>query len=127
MAATSSKDQEQAGSVVIDRTKWMVIIALVVGGVVGNWYFQDVSILIRALALVATAVVAGLILFQTVRGQQLWVTIRDARAEISKVVWPTRQETLQTTLIVIVLILIFALILWGLDSLLSWFVKSVIG
>ena len=105
----------------------MVIIALVVGGVVGNWYFQDVSILIRALALVATAVVAGLILFQTVRGQQLWVTIRDARAEISKVVWPTRQETLQTTLIVIVLILIFALILWGLDSLLSWFVKSVIG
>ena len=125
--ATSSKQEEGTSTALLDRAKWFVVFALVGGGIVGNWYFGDVSILIRSLTLVAMAVVAALVLFQTERGHQLWITFRDARTEISKVVWPTRQETLQTTLIVIVLILIFALILWGLDSLLSWIVSSVIG
>ena len=49
------------------------------------------------------------------------------RSEIRRVVWPSNQETTQTTLVVLVLVLIFALILWGLDSLLSWIVSSVIG
>jgi preprotein translocase subunit SecE len=53
--------------------------------------------------------------------------MREARSEIRRVVWPSNQETTQTTLVVLVLVLIFALILWGLDSLLSWFVSSVIG
>ena len=53
--------------------------------------------------------------------------MREARAEIRRVVWPTRQQTTQTTGIVLVLILLFSLILWGLDSTLSWMVQEVIG
>ena len=56
-----------------------------------------------------------------------WTLIKDARGEIRRVVWPTWEETTQTTMIVLVLVLIFALILWALDSLLSWLVSSVIG
>ena len=47
-------------------------------------------------------------------------------SEIRRVVWPTRDETVQTTLIVLVLVLIFALILWLLDSGLSWVVSSIL-
>lgn len=101
--------------------------ALLAVGVAGNWYFQDQSLLIRALALVALAAVAGFLAYTTERGHQVWNLAREARAEIRRVVWPTRQQTTQTTGIVLVLILLFSLILWGLDSALSWLVQGVIG
>ncbi|TIR54961.1 MAG: preprotein translocase subunit SecE, partial [Mesorhizobium sp.] len=47
--------------------------------------------------------------------------------EIRKVVWPTRQETTQTTLIVVAVVLVMALLLWGLDSLLGWLVSLIVG
>ena len=100
---------------------------LVVGGVFGNWFYGDESLLIRAIALVAVAAVAGFVALQTERGQRVATLAREAQAEIRRVVWPTRQEATQTTMIVIILILVFSLILWGLDSLLSWFVQGVIG
>ena len=53
--------------------------------------------------------------------------IQQVRAEVSKVVWPTRQETVQTTLIVLLFVVAVALLLWGLDSLLGWLVSLVIG
>ena len=49
------------------------------------------------------------------------------RSEIRKVVWPTRQETTQTTLIVVAVVLVMALLLWGLDSLLGWLVSMIVG
>lgn len=103
------------------------MVAVVAGGVAGNWYFQDESLLVRALCLVVLALGAGFVAFTTERGQQVWNLMREARAEIRRVVWPTRQQTTQTTGIVLVLILLFSLILWGLDSTLSWMVQEVIG
>jgi preprotein translocase subunit SecE len=110
-----------------DWVKWTLAIALVGAGIFGNWYFQEQSILSRVLALVGLALFAGFVAFQTQRGRALWALLREARAEIRRVVWPTRQETTQTTFIVLALVLVFALILWGLDSLLSWSVSTVIG
>ena len=100
---------------------------LVAGGVVGNWYFGDWPFHYRALALVGLALVAGFAAQQTERGQRVWNLAREARTELRRVVWPNRQETTQTTMIVLILILLFALILWGLDSGLSFLVKQVIG
>ena len=111
-----------------DLIKWIVATALVVCGIWANWYYSDeINVLIRALALVVGAVFAGLIALQTEKGKRLWETAREARSEIRRVVWPTRQETIQTTAIVILLMILFSLILWGLDSFLSWLVKSIIG
>ncbi len=125
--ATQAGKQPGTETSMADRAKWFAVIALVVGGIVGNWWFGEINVFYRALALVAMAVLAGFILFQTEKGRNLWVLMRDARSEVRRVIWPTRQETLQTTLIVIVLILVFALILWALDSLLTWIVQMLIG
>jgi len=70
---------------------------------------------------------AAFIAVQTERGRSVWGLLKDARTEVRRVVWPSNQETTQTTLVVLVLVLVFALILWGLDSFLSWVVSSVIG
>ncbi len=110
-----------------DLIKWLLSAALVVVGVVGNQYFSAEPILYRVLVLLVIAVVAGLIALQTTRGQAFFVLAKEARIEIRKVVWPTRQETTQTTLIVVAVVLVMALLLWGLDSLLGWLVSLIVG
>ena len=116
------------GSGVLDWLKWLVVWALAVAAVVGNWYYQDEwSLLVRAATLVALAAVAGFVAVQTERGQRVWVLMREARMELRRVVRPTRAQTTQTTAIVLAMILVFSVILWGLDSALSYFVRLVIG
>jgi len=111
----------------LDAPKWVVVVALIALGVVGNSIYSDQSLLYRVLGLVAVALVAGLVVAQTVKGKSFLVMFKEARNEIRKVVWPNRQETMQTTLIVVAVVLVMALLLWGLDSLLSWAVSSLIG
>ena len=122
----STNTETTAGSS-LDWLKWLIVAALLAGGVYGNWYFQDESLLIRVLGLLGGAAVAVFIAIQTERGRATWNLMKESRSEIRRVVWPSNQETTQTTLVVLVLVIIFALILWGLDSLLSWGVSSVIG
>ncbi|MGF6224448.1 preprotein translocase subunit SecE [Pseudomonas frederiksbergensis] len=110
-----------------DLLKWLVVVALVVVGVVGNQYYSASPILYRVLALLVIAVVAAFVGLQTVRGKSFFVLVKEARTEIRKVVWPTRQETTQTTLIVVAVVLVMALLLWGLDSLLGWLVSLIVG
>ncbi|TXR39494.1 preprotein translocase subunit SecE [Ectopseudomonas mendocina] len=110
-----------------DLVKWLVVAALVVVGVVGNQYFSAEPVLYRVLGLVVLGAVAAFVAFQTVRGQAFAVLLKEARVEIRKVVWPTRQETTQTTLIVVAVVLVMALLLWGLDSLLGWLISLIVG
>jgi preprotein translocase subunit SecE len=110
-----------------DSLKWLVVIAIVAVGVVGNSVYANESLLYRVLALVALAIIAGFVALQTAKGKAFFRLFKEAKNEIRKVVWPTRQETLQTTLIVVVAVLIVGLLLWGLDSLLGWVVSGFIG
>lgn len=126
--------QEQDEVSILDRMKWWFVYLVVIAGIAGNWYYggdpEDgsyIAPLWRALILVGLAVGCAFLLLTTERGRNLWILLRDARSEIRRVIWPTRQETLQTTWIVLILIVIFALILWLLDSGLSFLVQIVIG
>ncbi|GID06540.1 preprotein translocase subunit SecE [Pseudomonas sp. 008] len=110
-----------------DLLKWLVVVALVIVGVVGNQYYSASPILYRVLALLVIATVAAFVGLQTVKGKSFFVLVKEARTEIRKVVWPTRQETTQTTLIVVAVVLVMALLLWGLDSLLGWLVSLIVG
>jgi preprotein translocase subunit SecE len=110
-----------------DALKWLVVWALVGAAVYGNSYFANESLLYRVLGIVAVAAVAGFVALQTAKGAAFWSLVKGSRTEIRKVVWPTRQETVQTTLIVVAFVLLVALILWGLDSFLGWLVSLVIG
>lgn len=111
----------------LDSLKWLAVVALVAAGVVGNSIFAGESLLYRVLALLVLAVVAGLIALQTAKGKAFFQLFKEAKNEIRRVVWPTRQETLQTTAIVVVAVLLVGLALWGLDSLLGWLVAGIIG
>jgi len=110
-----------------DSVKWIVVFVLVAVAVVGNSYFSGESLLYRVLGILALAAVAGLVALQTAKGAAFWSLVKGSRTEIRKVVWPTRQETVQTTMIVVAFVLLVALILWGLDSLLGWLVSLAIA
>jgi preprotein translocase subunit SecE len=110
-----------------DLVKWLVVVAILAVGIVGNSIYADQSLFYRVVALLVLALVAGFVSLQTVKGKAFFLLFKEAKQEIRKVVWPTRQETLQTTAIVVVVVLIVGLMLWGLDSLLSWLVSGAIG
>ena len=111
----------------LDWLKWLVVFVIVGGGIFGNWYYGDQSLLYRVVGLLVLGAAAFALAIQTERGRTAWTLIKEARGEIRRVVWPTWEETSQTTMIVLVLVLIFSLILWALDSGLSLLVSSVIG
>ena len=110
-----------------DLVRWLVAVALILFGVVGNWYFQSESLLLRVAALLAIAGLAVLSVWNSRKGQEIVSLLRESRTEVRRVVWPTNQEANQTTLVVLLIVLIFSLILWGLDSLLGWIISSIIG
>jgi preprotein translocase subunit SecE len=109
-----------------DTVKWIVVIVLVAVAVVGNSYFGNESLLYRVLGIVALSIVAALVALQTEKGKAFWTLVKGSRTEIRKVVWPTRQETVQTTMIVVVFVFLVALLLWGLDSFFGWLVSLAI-
>ncbi len=94
---------------------------------VGNTYFADQALLYRVLGVVALSVVAALVALTTAKGRSLTELARAAKKEIQRVVWPTRPETVQTTAIVLVAVLVVGLMLWLIDTLLGWAMSGVIG
>lgn len=111
----------------LDSLMWAVVTVLIVAGVLGNWYFASISVFYRIVALLIMAAAAVFCGLKTQKGQAFLALAKSARAEIRKVVWPTRQETKQTTLIVVVVVLIMSLILWGLDTFFGWFISVVVS
>ncbi len=110
-----------------DAVKWAIVVVLVVLGVYGNSYYAEYSWVYRTIALVAIAAAAGAIAAQTGKGRAFIELGVEAKTEIRKVVWPTREETTHTTLIVVVAVVVLALILYALDSTLSWLLKTLLG
>lgn len=122
-----SEKAEQGSAGALDAVKWVVVTALVVVAIWGNGYYAEISPLYRALAIVALALVAAFVGLQTEQGRAFNQLRKDAAIELRKVVWPTRQETVQTTLIVLVFVVIVALILFLMDWVLNGLVSWVIG
>ena len=118
---------EEQPSSSFDTLKWGVVFLLLAGAVAGNYVYGEESVLIRAVAVVVMVGIAGLIALQTEKGSNAALFAKEARTEVRKVVWPTRQEALQTTGIVLVVTLLMSLLLWGLDSALFWLVGLVTG
>ena len=109
-----------------DTAKWLVVFALVAVAVVGNSYYSDQSLLYRVLGILAIAAIAGMVALQTAKGAAFWALVKGSRTEVRKVVWPTRQESVQTTLIVVAFVIVVALLLWGLDTFFGWLVSLAI-
>ena len=111
----------------LDGLKWFVVSSLVGGAIYANWYFSAESALYRVIGLVLVLLIAAFVASKTEKGAAIVELSIGARTEWRKVVWPTKQERNQTTLIVVAVILLMALILWGIDSLLSWIASLIMG
>ena len=110
-----------------DLAKWVGAFAILIGGIAGFYYWSDESLLLRVIALLVLTAAAVFVAVQTEKGRSAWDFVREAHTEVRKVVWPTRKETTQTTLIVIAMVALVAVILWVLDGFLAWLVKFTLG
>ena len=88
-------------------------------------YFREFNLALRALAVVVVIALAGGIALWTTKGKATLTFAREARVEMRKVIWPTRQETLHTTLIVAAVTAVMSLVLWGLDGILVRLVSYI--
>jgi preprotein translocase subunit SecE len=111
----------------MDTVKLTAAALLLGGAVVAFYWFADESLLFRVLGLLAIAVVALLIAAQTGVGRSVWSFIGATRAEVRKVVWPTRAETTQTALAVLVIVLVLGIVVWLLDMVILWAVRLLTG
>ena len=111
----------------LDKAKWLISLSFFVVAVVGNSYYTEVAFLYRVLGVVGLIGLGIFFMALTDFGRLAIKLMSESRTELRRVVWPTRVETTQTFLIVFVSILVLALLLWGLESLLSWLTKLIIG
>lgn len=101
----------------VNTVLWVLSIALLVVAAVGNTYFAShFSLIVRVLLLVVLLIGAVALAAITNQGQKAIHFIKDSRTELRKIIWPTRSEATQTTLIVLAMCVIVALVLWGIDS-----------
>ena len=117
----------QSGSGAGDIVKYVLAVLLVVAGIVGFYWFADWATGLRAM-LVLGGVVAGAALFATSdRGGRTKEFLYESRFELRKVVWPSRQEAMRTTWVVMLAVLILSLLLAGFDVVIQWLVKLLLG
>lgn len=118
---------EEVVSNKLDLFKLLMAIAILILGIVGFYYYENESQLYRVLGVVFAVVVAIAISSTTRLGQNLIGFGREARMEVRKVVWPTRQETLQTTFMVMVAVIIIGIFLWLVDMVLAQAIQLITG
>ena len=109
-----------------DTVKLMTALLVVIAGVVAFYYFADESQLLRVIGLLAIAAITFFIVSTTDIGRRGLGFVRDARVEVRKVVWPTRTETTQTTIAVLIMVFLVAIMLWLIDMTLGWGVRSLL-
>ena len=108
-----------------DKVKLILAVLVLAGAIGAFYYYADQSTLIRVAGLLVAVGIATAIAYQTAEGRRAWAFLGDARTEIRKVVWPTRKETAQTTLLVFGMVILAAIFLWLLDMGLLWAVRSL--
>ena len=118
---------EQSSSSAIDTFKLMTAVLVLLAGVVAFYYFEEESQLLRVLGMLAVAGVAFFIAASSDPGRRGLGFVKEARVEVRKVVWPTRQETLQTTVAVLFMVILVAIMLWLFDMFLGWGVSKLLA
>ena len=106
----SANTEAQGSGRGLEAMKWTIVVVLLVVAIVGNFLYRDIMLAVRALAVVILIAAAGGVALLTTKGKATVAFAREARTEVRKVIWPTRQETLHTTLIVAAVTAVMSLI-----------------
>ncbi len=110
-----------------DIFKWALVWLLLAAGIAANYYFAALAAPLRLAAWLVLLCLLLLIAVTTAKGQQTLGFLKASRMELRKVVWPTRRETVQMTLLVVAVVVVMALVLWGVDTFLFWLVGLITG
>lgn len=119
--------QAEATTSVLDVVKQVFSVVFVAAGVAAFYYFSDVQLLYRVLGLVGIVIIVLGIMLTTDVGRNVWAFVLESKQEVRKVVWPTRDETVRTTLLVFAMVFVVGIILWLLDMFLFWGVRLLTG
>ncbi|MET0067599.1 MAG: preprotein translocase subunit SecE [Candidatus Thiodiazotropha sp.] len=111
----------------LDTVKLFLAVGIIVGAIVGFYYLDGYSQLLRVLGLLVLIGAATLLAYQTAVGRTIWDFASASKMEVRKVVWPSRQETMQTTLIVFVMVLLMGIVLWLFDMMLGAILRALTG
>jgi preprotein translocase subunit SecE len=124
---TTSVDTKAQDAGGVDTAKLVVAILLVIAGVAGYYVLGNQASWVRWLAVVVGLVLAAVVIALSRYGTALKQFMADSRIELRKIVWPNRQETGMTTLVVFVFMLIAGVFFWGLDVALAWATRALTG
>ena len=102
-------------------------IGVLLFGMVLFYYFDDVRLFYRVLGMISIIVLSGFVGYQSDFGKLVYSYLIDSKVELKKVTWPTKQETTQTTLGVIFIVIIVGILLWLFDMLLGWAIGTLYG
>jgi preprotein translocase subunit SecE len=111
----------------LDSLKLAIAVLMVGGGIYAFYHFEDQHLVLRVLGLLAVAAIAVFIAAQSSLGRNVFGFITGAQNEVRRVVWPTRAETVQTTLAVVLMVFLVGIFLWLLDMILLWDIQLLTG
>jgi preprotein translocase subunit SecE len=120
-------DQVQENATALDALKLAAGVVILAAGIVGFYMLVDLPIWLRWIMVLAALVAGSLVGLQSYQGKTFWQFVQSSRIELRKVVWPNRQETMQVTLVVFVMIIVLGLFFWGVDTLLAFLTKWLTG
>jgi preprotein translocase subunit SecE len=107
-----------------ELVSWLAIASLTIAAFFGTYYFHF-SAPIKALIWIGWLVLTLFFGFFTTKGKQVVSFGNESKIELQKVVWPSRQETIQTTSIVMIMVTITGFVLWGIDSGMLWAIGKI--
>ena len=107
-----------------DVILWIAVAVITLAAFFGTYYF-NLSTPILAMLWIGWLVLTLGCSFFTDKGQQVFSFAKEAKTELEKVVWPTRQETIQTTSIVMIMVTVTGFVLWGIDSGMMWTIGKI--
>jgi preprotein translocase subunit SecE len=110
-----------------DKVKLAAAIVIVVAGVAGYYVLASQPTWLRWLPVVGSLALAAIVMAFSIYGREFRRFVELARIELRKIVWPTRQETLQTTLVVFGFVVVAGIFFWLLDLVLAWATKALTG
>ncbi len=102
-------------------------IGVLIAGMILFYYFSDVRLFYRVVGMISVVIFSAFIAYQSDFGKLVYSYVTESRVELKKVTWPTKQETTQTTLGVIFVVIVVGILLWLFDMLLGWAIGTLYG
>lgn len=121
----SAQAQQQVSP--LDIVKYVLSVVFIVSGIAAFYYFSEVQLLYKVIGLLLVVVLVLAMLYTTEFGGNIFGFFLESRQEVRRVVWPTREETTRTTMLVFAMVFIVGIVLWLLDMFLFWGVRLLTG